>query len=138
MGWPRNADQLARADTAQTTSEPLLADLGFVRLVRWVFTSRLVCLALAAPAALTSDSTTAASGLSLCLLTLSSLVFSRSDRLIRTLIRHPLLASIDMGVSIALLISIPSGQPAALTGCVLAWWPGCSSRDACCSSWWCP
>lgn len=99
----------------ESTSESLLADLAFVRLVRWVFTSRLVCLALAAPAALTNDSTTVASGISLCLLTVSSLVFSRSNGLIRTLIRHPLLASIDVGVSIALLISVEAGQPAALT-----------------------
>ena len=36
---------------------------------------------------------------------MSSLVFSRSDRLIATLIRHPLLASLDIAVSIALLIT---------------------------------
>lgn len=97
------------------TSEPLLGDLGFVRLVRWVFTARLVCLALAAPAALTSVSTSPAASISLCLLTVASLVFSRSDRLIRTLIRHPLLASLDTAVSVTLLISIDVGQPAALT-----------------------
>ena len=32
------------------TSEALLVDPGYVRLVRWVFTARLVCLALATPA----------------------------------------------------------------------------------------
>ena len=96
-------------------NEALLADLQFVRLVRWGFTARLICLALAAPAALTGPQATVTASLSLGLLTVSSLLFSRSDRLIRTLIRHPLLASIDVSISIALLISIDTRQPAALT-----------------------
>jgi signal transduction histidine kinase len=97
------------------TSEVLLADTGYVRLVRWVFTARLVCLALAAPAALSSPATAPVASVALCLLTVSSLIFSRSERLIAMLIRHPLLASVDTAVSIALLISLRAGQPATLT-----------------------
>jgi signal transduction histidine kinase len=96
-------------------AESLLDDAQFVYLVRWVFTARLVCLALAAPAALTGPGATLPASLSLCLLTVSSLVCSRSDRVIRTMIRHPLLASADVAVTITLLISIDSRQPAALT-----------------------
>lgn len=107
---------LATAEPAATAAhESLLSDLQFVRLVRWGFTARLVCLALAAPAALTGPQTTLVTGASLCLLTVSSLLFSRSDTLIRTLIRHPLLASVDVSISVALLISIDSRQPVALT-----------------------
>ena len=83
--------------------------------MRWVFTARLVCLALATPAALTVATSAPVATLSLFLLTISSLVFSRSDRLIATLIRHPLLASLDTAVSIALLTTVSAGQPAALT-----------------------
>jgi signal transduction histidine kinase len=97
------------------SSERLLVDPRYVRLIRWVFTARLVCLALAAPAALVTMTTTPLASICLCLLTTSSLVFSRSDKLIRALIRHPLLASVDTALSIALLISVPVGQPAALT-----------------------
>jgi signal transduction histidine kinase len=86
-----------------------------VQVVRWVFTARLVCLALGAPAALTASSTTSFAGVSLGLLTVSSLVLGRSDSLIRVLIRHPLLASLDTALSVALLVSIPVGQPATLT-----------------------
>jgi signal transduction histidine kinase len=56
-----------------------------------------------------------AATIALLLLTVSSLVFSRSDRLIAALIRHPLLASMDTAVSIALLITVSAGQPATLT-----------------------
>ena len=96
-------------------STALLADTGYVRLVRWVFTARLVCLALAAPAALSSPTAAPVASVALCLLTVSSLVFSRSERLIAMLIRHPLVASADTAVSIALLISLSAGQPATLT-----------------------
>ena len=96
-------------------STALLADTGYVRLVRWVFTARLVCLALAAPAALGSPTAAPVASVALCLLTVSSLVFSRSERLIAMLIRHPLVASADTAVSIALLISLSAGQPATLT-----------------------
>ena len=37
----------ARPKAVGPTSEALLVDPGYVRLVRWVFTARLVCLALA-------------------------------------------------------------------------------------------
>jgi signal transduction histidine kinase len=104
-----------RAFESPIETESLLDDLQFVRLVRWVFTARLVCLALAAPAALSGPAATLTGSLSLCVLTASSLVFSRSDRLIRTMIRHPLLASMDVSITLALLVSIDAGQPAALT-----------------------
>lgn len=100
---------------ASVAAESLLDDAQFVYLVRWVFTARLVCLALAAPAALTGPGATLLASLSLCLLTVSSLVCSRSDRVIRTMIRHPLLASADVAMTITLLVSIDSRQPAALT-----------------------
>jgi signal transduction histidine kinase len=98
-----------------STAEALLVDNTYVRLVRWVFTARLVCLALATPAALGDFAWSPAATISLLLLTVSSLVFSRSDRLIATLIQHPLLASLDTAVSIALLITVSAGQPATLT-----------------------
>jgi signal transduction histidine kinase len=97
------------------TAEALLVDNTYVRLVRWVFTARLVCLALATPAALVGPTSSPVATISLLLLTVSSFVFSRSDRLIATLIRHPLLASLDTAVSIALLVSVSAGQPATLT-----------------------
>jgi signal transduction histidine kinase len=100
--------------TAAVT-ESLLADPGFVRLIRWVFTARLLCLALAAPAALLQPEGSVVAPISLCMLTVSSLMLSRSDRLIRMLIRHPLLASIDVAIAVALVISIAAGQPGALT-----------------------
>ena len=84
---------VARPDPTWRATASLLADRQFVRLVRWVFTARLVCLALAAPAALIGPGATAAATASLLLLTASSLVLSRSDRVIRLLIAHPLLAS---------------------------------------------
>ncbi len=105
----------AAAAAPNPTAEALLVDNSYVRLIRWVFTARLVCLALAAPAALASSTSSPVATISLFLLTVSSLVFSRSDRLIATLIRHPLLASLDTAVSIALLISSGAGQPATLT-----------------------
>lgn len=100
---------------ARSGVETLLGDLQFVRLVRWGFTARLVCLALAAPSAMMLPGATAATTVSLALLTLFSLLGSRSDRLIRILIRHPLLASVDVAIGIALLTSIDIRQPVALT-----------------------
>ncbi|HKO34471.1 MAG TPA: hypothetical protein VJY85_12065, partial [Candidatus Limnocylindria bacterium] len=97
------------------TGEGLLTDRGYVHLIRWVFTARLVCLALAAPAALAAITEAPVATIALLELTVSSVAFSRSDTLIRTLIRHPVLASVDTGVSILLLLSLPSGQPVALT-----------------------
>ena len=115
VAGPRTTVPVVRPAKSSTTSEALLVDPGYVRLVRWVFTARLVCLALATPAALTIATSTPVATSSLFLLTISSLVFSRSDRLIATLIRHPLLASLDTAVSIALLTTVSAGQPAALT-----------------------
>lgn len=111
------AVRLAACPDERVTSlapESLLDDRGYVRLVRWVFTARLVCLALAAPAALSTPQASLVAPVSLCLLTVSSLVLSRSDRLIRTLIRHPVLASVDAAITVALLIGVAAGQPAAL------------------------
>ena len=110
----RRRPATSAADT-NPTAEALLVDNTYVRLVRWVFTARLVCLALATPAALGGPTASPVATISLFILTVSSLVFSRSDRLIATLIRHPLLASLDTAVSIALLISVSAGQPATLT-----------------------
>jgi signal transduction histidine kinase len=90
-------------------------DPGYVRLIQWVFTARLVCLALASPVAMMNATTAPLASVSLLLLAASSLLFSRSDNLIRTLIRHPVLASVDTAISVTLLISVPVGQPAALT-----------------------
>jgi signal transduction histidine kinase len=112
---PRTEDPAVRPAAVEPPSVALLVDPGYVRLVRWVFTARLVCLALATPAALTVATSAPVATGSLFLLTLSSLVFSRSDRLIAILIRHPLLASLDTAVSIALLTTVSAGQPAALT-----------------------
>ena len=70
---------------------PLLDETQFVLLVRWVYTGRLVFLALAAPAAFLTESATALSVISLILLTATSLLLSRSDRVMRLLLRHPLL-----------------------------------------------
>lgn len=103
------------APSEALAAEALVADPGYVRLVRWVFTARLVCLLLAAPAGVSGPQVSPTAAVSLCLLAVSSLVFSRSDDLIRVLIRHPLLASVDVAVTLALLFSIGVGQPAALT-----------------------
>ena len=97
------------------TAAALLVDNTYVRLVRWVFTARLVCLALATPAALADLTWSPGATISLLLLTVSSLVFSHSDRVIATLIQHPLLASLDTALSIGLLVTIRAGQPATLT-----------------------
>ncbi len=100
---------------ASAGTERLLTDPGYVRLIRWVFTARLICLALAAPAALSAPQENVIAPISLCLLTVSSLVLSSSDRLIRTVIRHPLLASVDVAIAVALVMSLPAGQPGTLT-----------------------
>lgn len=94
---------------------PLLSDRGYVGLVRAVAGARLLCLALAAPAVLASGRTGRHALASLALLALSSLVLSQSPRVILLLIRHPLLALVDTGVSIAVLMSVPVGQPATLS-----------------------
>ena len=94
---------------------PLLSDRGYVGLVRAVAGARLLCLALAAPAVLASTRTARHALVSLALLALSSLVLSQSPRVILLLIRHPLLALVDTGVSIAVLMSVPVGQPATLS-----------------------
>lgn len=94
---------------------PLLSDRGYVGLVRAVAGARLLCLALAAPAVLASVGTPLLAHVSLGLLGVTSAVLSQSPRVILLLIRHPLLALIDTGVSIAVLMTVPVGQPATLS-----------------------
>ena len=109
---------LAGTDRAASATEALLVDNGYVHLIRWVFTARLVCLALAAPAAFGDVTTAPLAAVALGLLTVFSFVFSRSDRLIAQFIRHPMLASLDTAVSVTLLVAAGAGQPATLTvGC---------------------
>lgn len=111
----RLGSAVSEVDPAATRgAEHLLADPAYVRLVRWVFTARLVCLALAAPSAMVAMSQSPMATMALLLLTLSSLVFSRS-RPIRVLIVHPFLASADIGITVWLLVSTPPGNPALLT-----------------------
>jgi signal transduction histidine kinase len=98
---------------ADPSSAALLNDPGYLRLVRWVFHARLFCLLLATPAAVAGQDPAAA--LSLVLLALASLVFGLRDQLIRVLIRHPLLAMIDIAFTLALLLNVDTAQPAALT-----------------------
>ena len=96
------------------TSLPL-SDPGYVRLLRAVAGARLAGLLLAAPALVRSVDTTVPTLLSLVLLGASSLLLTVSPRVIRLLIRHPLIALLDTVCSVALLVSVPVGQPAALT-----------------------
>jgi len=99
-------------------ADALLDDPGYLRLVRWVFHARLLCLLLATPATLATlngPDPSATSVVSLLLLALASLVFGLGNRPIRILIRHPLLAMIDIALTLALLVSVDSAQPAALT-----------------------
>lgn len=94
--------------------DQLLEEPQFVLLVRWVFTGRLVFLALSAPAGFLTSSATLVGGITLILLTASSLLLSRSDRVMRLLLHHPLLGSLDVALTVLLLISLDSEQPAAL------------------------
>ncbi|SEP70595.1 sensor histidine kinase [Microlunatus flavus] len=92
-----------------------LSDPGYVLLLRAVAGARLAGLVLAAPAVLVSPATSPVTAVSLVLLGLVSLALSRSPRLIRWLIAHPLLALLDTLCSIVLLVGLPVGQPATLT-----------------------
>ncbi|HEY0239241.1 MAG TPA: histidine kinase [Friedmanniella sp.] len=92
-----------------------LSDPGYVLLLRAVAGARLAGLVLAAPAVLVSAGTSSLTTVSLVLLAVSSLALSRSPRLIRLLIAHPLLALLDTVCSIVLLVGVPVGQPATLT-----------------------
>lgn len=106
---------LLRADPRSLAATPVMLDEPyFVNLVRWVFTARLVCLALAAPAAMFSTGAVGLATISLILLAGLSLFFSRNTKAIRHIIRHPMLASLDVVLSVALLITLAIGQPAAL------------------------
>jgi signal transduction histidine kinase len=96
-------------------AEALLDDPGYLRLVRWVFHARLVCLLLATPVTLAGADTTLTSVFSLLFLVLASLIFGLGNRQIRVLIRHPLLAMVDIALTLGLLVTVGSAQPAALT-----------------------
>ena len=103
------------ADAAPPWAEALLDDPGYLRLVRWVFHARLLCLLLATPAVLAGPDPSPAAVLSLLLLALASLMFGLGNRQIRVLIRHPLLAMVDIALTLGLLLSVGAAQPAALT-----------------------
>ena len=104
-----------RSTVRRRPAGPLLSDRGYVGLVRSVAGARLLCLVLAAPAVLASAGTAPHALVSLVLLGLTSAVLSQSPRVILLLIRHPLLALVDTGVSIAVLMTVPVGQPATLS-----------------------
>lgn len=99
----------------RTWADALLDDRGYLRLVRWVFHARLLCLLLATPATLAGPDPSPTAVLSLLLLALASLVFGLGNRQIRVLIRHPLLGMVDIALTLGLLVSVDSAQPAALT-----------------------
>lgn len=106
---------MSSGDDAESWAAALLDDPGYLRLVRWVFHARLLCLLLATPAALAGPAPAITSALSLLLLALASLVFGLGNRQIKVLISHPLLAMVDIALTLALLVSVSAAQPAALT-----------------------
>lgn len=91
----------------------LLRDPDFVLVVRWVYTARLVCLALAAPVAVLQGSPLATGGL--LALTVASVMWSRSSRLLQLMIKHPFLGSVDVALSVMVLAGVTSAQPWTLT-----------------------
>ena len=103
------------ADAAPPWAGALLDDPGYLRLVRWVFHARLLCLLLATPAVLAGPDPAPAAVLSLLLLAIASLMFGLGNRQIRVLIRHPLLAMVDIALTLGLLLNVGAAQPAALT-----------------------
>ena len=112
---PRATDLRRWLGASTGPAQPPLSDPGYVLLLRAVAGARLAGLVLAAPAVLSSSTTSPLTTASLILLGLSSLALSRSPRLIRLLIAHPLLALLDTVCSIVLLVGVPVGQPATLT-----------------------
>ncbi|WP_114559448.1 sensor histidine kinase [Desertihabitans aurantiacus] len=108
-GLPTPEDAVGRGPAAGVLDEP-----HFVNVVRWVFTARLVCLALASPAVFASRDAGWPSVLALTGLTVTSLLFGRSPGAIRRVLRHPILASLDVALSVLLLVTSAVGQPAAL------------------------
>ncbi|MBO0812114.1 MAG: ATP-binding protein [Microlunatus sp.] len=91
----------------------LLRDSHFVLIVRWVYTARLVCIAVAAPVAVLHGSALAVC--SLLLLTVATVLWSRSGRLLRWMIIHPLLGSLDVVLSVVVLLGVSNAQPWTLT-----------------------
>ena len=111
----RRSEPAAVAKSATSVGGSLLDDPGFVHLVRWTLTARLICLVLATPSAMLGPSSNAIASASVAALVLGSFVISRSASMIRSLLRHPLLASFDVACTVLLLVSLPTDQPAALT-----------------------
>lgn len=103
--WPgRRAEAVSPA-----VSLALLRDAHFVLIVRWVYTARLVCIAVAAPIAALHGSLPAITGL--VLLTIVTVMWSRSGRLLRLMIKHPMLGSLDVALSVVVLLGVTSAQP---------------------------
>lgn len=100
---------------ASEWADAVLDDPGYLRLVRWVFHARLLCLLLATPATLAGPDPDPGAALALLLLACASLLFGLGNRQIRVLIRHPLLGMVDIVLTLGLLVSVDSAQPAALT-----------------------
>jgi signal transduction histidine kinase len=96
-------------------ADAVLDDPGYLRLVRWVFHARLLCLLLATPATLAGPSPAPTAALTLLMLAVASLLFGLGNRQIRVLIQHPLLGMVDIALTLGLLVSVDSAQPAALT-----------------------
>lgn len=107
------AEQAGPESSGPAVSLLLLRDAHFVLVVRWVYTARLVCLALAAPVAIIHGSPLAIG--SLLVLTAATLMWSRSGRLLQLMIKHPLLGSADVALSVAVLLGGTSAQPWTLT-----------------------
>lgn len=97
----------------QAVSLELLRDAHFVLVVRWVYTARLVCIAVAAPIAALHGSPLAIG--SLLLLTIATLMWSRSGRLLQLMITHPLMGSLDVALSVVVLLGVTDAQPWTLT-----------------------
>lgn len=107
--------RLAKPEVVRTpaVSLELLRDAHFVLVVRWVYTARLVCIAVAAPIAALHGSPLAIG--SLLLLTVATVLWSRSGRLLRLMIMHPLLGSLDVALSVVVLLGVTEAQPWTLT-----------------------
>ena len=93
--------------------QALIEDAQFTHLVRWVVTARLICLVLAAPFAFWGESGLVGA-VAVAVLGLFSLVLGRSDRLLGRMVRHPLLGSLDLALTVVVLLAVPAGDPASL------------------------
>lgn len=111
VGRRRRAERAGRL--GPSVSLELLRDAHFVMIVRWVYTARLVCIAVAAPIAVIHGSPLAVC--SLLLLTVATVLWSRSGRLLQWMIIHPLLGSLDVALSVVVLLGVTDAQPWTLT-----------------------